>query len=125
MKDRIIPADAGSTQRQRVLLPQTRDHPRGCGEHSLSFARRHSSVGSSPRMRGALVHRQRIKLFPGIIPADAGSTVLPYSHALFKKDHPRGCGEHEAKLHRPLRGHGIIPADAGSTAGMNAPCILQ
>ncbi len=50
----IIPAYAGSTRR-RASAPRTgRDHPRVCGEHegrSVSWKR---TVGSSPRMRGAL-----------------------------------------------------------------------
>ena len=29
----IIPADAGSTQRQGLDRPSLKDHPRGCGEH--------------------------------------------------------------------------------------------
>ena len=50
---RIIPADAGSTQAVKGSEPGTRDHPRGCGEHSR-WARWHSvPKGSSPRMRGA------------------------------------------------------------------------
>ena len=34
---RIIPADAGSTGGHRLYTLCKRDHPRGCGEHRLSF----------------------------------------------------------------------------------------
>ena len=72
---RIIPADAGSTKTGYGTDCAPQDHPRGCGEHSaITYARRYS-LGSSPRMRGAL-QRQRAKpTGAGIIPADAGSTL--------------------------------------------------
>ena len=70
-----------------------------------------------------------------IIPADAGSTSLPHRYADCKRDHPRGCGEHnsygspvEMTVGSSPRMRGapgaapstmprprIIPADAGST----------
>ena len=31
--ERIIPADAGSTNREIARISISRDHPRGCGEH--------------------------------------------------------------------------------------------
>ena len=71
-----------------------------------------------------------------IIPADAGSTGKVWRRRTEKEDHPRGCGEHNARqsISRPLSGSSprmrgahilaraqgcelrIIPADAGSTA---------
>ena len=50
---RIIPADAGSTPAGRPWSPAGRDHPRGCGEHSILPLIPRISTGSSPRMRGA------------------------------------------------------------------------
>ena len=50
---RIIPADAGSTRSQFMKQCPIRDHPRGCGEHNLSFWNSFYNTGSSPRMRGA------------------------------------------------------------------------
>ena len=52
---RIIPADAGSTSRPAAQCPHEGDHPRGCGEHSLTEDGPSRLDGSSPRMRGALV----------------------------------------------------------------------
>ena len=72
----------------------------------------------------------------GIIPADAGSTVIRDLGISELEDHPRGCGEHtynqgktgQVRGSSPrMRGahhtgsqagliHGIIPADAGSTS---------
>ena len=131
----IIPADAGSTQAVKGSEPGTRDHPRGCGEHSR-WARWHSvPKGSSPRMRGAQGRHQR-PCTPGrIIPADAGSTAPAPAPVRSPGDHPRGCGEHrqirrldDKKEGSSPRMRGaritlsrcsgtgrIIPADAGST----------
>ena len=93
-------------------------------------------AGSSPRMRGAPTHRKPQCAFAGIIPADAGSTVISTSKTVGSPDHPRGCGEHQNKVLQAkldegssprMRGaptdrsksahhSGIIPADAGSTS---------
>ncbi len=119
------------------------DHPRGCGEHRSSHAEVKVCLGSSPRMRGALRqvrgaqhpgrHRRDAR---GIIPADAGSTVMIPPGYGSCGDHPRGCGEHRhlARLADSGKGSsprmrgapgllakvgrvvGIIPADAGSTS---------
>ena len=45
-------------------------------------------------MRGAPVAQQGVPLRVGIIPADAGSTVLPSAAGQQDRDHLRGCGEH-------------------------------
>ena len=51
---RIIPADAGSTWRWSHCRPVAQDHPRGCGEHLTQRKYEADQAGSSPRMRGAL-----------------------------------------------------------------------
>ena len=72
--DRIIPADAGSTNRVYIMP---------------DFCR-----GSSPRMRGALSLDDDMDRVAGIIPADAGSTGTMTRPGRCGRDHPRGCGEH-------------------------------
>ena len=92
-------------------------------------------MGSSPRMRGALMTSLINKNAAGIIPADAGSTSEWRITACATWDHPRGCGEHALQGRPGLEGRGssprmrgalgephgrrlarrIIPADAGST----------
>ena len=52
---RIIPADAGSTPRSPAPFRPNWDHPRGCGEHAGMWMVMVRVLGSSPRMRGALV----------------------------------------------------------------------
>ena len=72
----IIPADAGSTCSRPAGSRRPEDHPRGCGEHPLGITPVGGRRGSSPRMRGARVGTQPQASGPGIIPADAGSTVI-------------------------------------------------
>ena len=131
----IIPADVGSTQKSSAWWIENKDHPRGCGEHTLWCRRQWSELGSSPRMRGALSLVLSILVGDGIIPADAGSTGRRLRRWEHGRDHPRGCGEHitsEEQSQFPagssprMRGalptnwistwrQRIIPADAGST----------
>ena len=131
----IIPADAGSTPNERDSGGGNRDHPRGCGEHQLYNPPGVSQVGSSPRMRGALMISMIDRCLRGIIPADAGSTSFMVQVPIALRDHPRGCGEHfclaasempftgsSPRMRGALRGffgrwrlNRIIPADAGST----------
>ena len=94
-RNRIIPADAGSTWRWWCCTPaerdhprgcgehpplntmmgrQVRDHPRGCGEHVRSPTGTDYKAGSSPRMRGAPTSQSLGPTRKRIIPADAGST---------------------------------------------------
>ena len=73
---RIIPADAGSTTTVLAVWSETRDHPRGCGEHESPSRLFFSSTGSSPRMRGALNLAGLLVDYFRIIPADAGSTCI-------------------------------------------------
>ena len=91
---RIIPADAGSTGSRYTWVPDTKDHPRGCGEHDNYNDCSDSVTGSSPRMRGARGVAMVGHPTGGIIPADAGSTVSLDDLRAMVADHPRGCGEH-------------------------------
>ena len=111
----IIPAGAGLTFSEPFTTASSRDHPRGCGAHSLKMPTRSQASGSSPRVRGS-------------------HFVTPEANT-GRRDHPRGCGAHWNV--RPLRstsagssprvrgsrvilrdkqtGKGIIPAGAGLT----------
>ena len=92
-------------------------------------------AGSSPRMRGAHEVALHAVASRGIIPADAGSTRKFDPFHDTRRDHPRGCGEHDyiyklkdVEIGSSPRMRGahlrgtvpnfptrIIPADAGST----------
>ena len=72
----IIPADAGNTHRPAGSAWPYEDHPRGCGEHDHSETMLMISPGSSPRMRGTPVVHADMGQNVGIIPADAGNTLI-------------------------------------------------
>ena len=90
----IIPADAGSTALVGAVAVAAADHPRGCGEHPEQGGQEQGTDGSSPRMRGAHTLVACYFDWSGIIPADAGSTLLFSLMTSHRTDHPRGCGEH-------------------------------
>ena len=71
----IIPACAGSTTTDDVLVGYDWDHPRMRGEHNLTGAVSGSAKGSSPHARGAQAGRRDAQDVHGIIPACAGSTL--------------------------------------------------
>ena len=70
----IIPAYAGNTSVSVIRTHPIRDHPRVCGEHTISDAAFAIPCGSSPRMRGTQYEPCRPCRQPGIIPAYAGNT---------------------------------------------------
>ena len=139
LADGIIPAYAGSTETTDAIRPTVRDHPRVCGEHYGTAHHGAARVGSSPRMRGALLMAGETVITIRIIPAYAGSTLKPAGLAIMDGDHPRVCGEHLTDLlfaflswgsSPRMRGArltvlelvritGIIPAYAGSTTTRN------
>ena len=93
-------------------------------------------------MRGAQWHSPCQGFRPGIIPADAGSTLLGQRQGRRLQDHPRGCGEHcrpgseaagcagsSPRMRGALQSMSfgytsprIIPADAGSTCNPRQEC---
>ena len=118
-----------------------RDHPRVCGEHTLTGSPRSTWRGSSPRMRGTPKATIFYHRTAGIIPAYAGNTNLQGIGIAQWRDHPRVCGEHRRfpqhcpyrwgssprmrGTRRPLAGQnkstGIIPAYAGNTLDLLRP----
>ena len=91
---RIIPAYAGSTRLSGSDGGRGGDHPRIRGEHSFRDKRGGAYDGSSPHTRGARRDPSRIPWVSRIIPAYAGSTLIPCSRATSSSDHPRIRGEH-------------------------------
>ncbi len=130
-----IPACAGSTSSWSSGSAWPRDHPRVRGEHSASPASSPSSVGPSPRARGAPKKKSVSTPVTGTIPACAGSTAASARPRCVPGDHPRVRGEHRghrSSMHPPKgpsprargarrpglrvrRRGGTIPACAGST----------
>ena len=137
----IIPAYAGNTwNRQRQASPCW-DHPRVCGEHAVLNSDALPFTGSSPRMRGTLLHHALALASGGIIPAYAGNTCETCEGSSDGGDHPRVCGEHamvsatalavrgssprmrgtQSRCRPCMRRTGIIPAYAGNTPQAERP----
>ncbi len=138
----IIPALAGNTAKPRRSWSYSWDHPRACGEHSVSVSNADRFRGSSPRLRGTLAGLLLIRQNLGIIPALAGNTRRFGRRLWGWRDHPRACGEHSMqetvgalslgsspRLRGTLVGvqpavphGGIIPALAGNTRSRQVRC---
>ena len=110
----IIPACAGSTALLTVDSSTSGDHPRMCGEHSLSKSIVMLKEGSSPHVRGALPACPPRSSLSGIIPACAGSTVTNSCGAVRTWDHPRMCGEHSLSTRTSRIGAGSSPHVRGA-----------
>ena len=133
---RLIPAQAGKTLRLRKETPRARAHPRAGGENGREANHPQTVLGSSPRRRGKLRRDLYARLDIGLIPAQAGKTVMSSMTAPGSRAHPRAGGENALSRARPrpVRGssprrrgkprtttshhqhHGLIPAQAGKTA---------
>ena len=111
---RIIPAYAGSTNRQGGGVGARRDHPRIRGEHLHRRRHRPGYQGSSPHTRGARVPGDDEGAVAGIIPAYAGSTRHSRPRRIRLPDHPRIRGEHREILGDHLRMHGSSPHTRGA-----------
>ena len=131
----ITPADAGKTLRHIAPRYRVEDHPRGCGENSITFFLVGVLEGSPPRMRGKRLCSQTPTVGNRITPADAGKTCTNWRRHASAEDHPRGCGENRVQQVRRTKGGGspprmrgklkisfanshgsrITPADAGKT----------
>ena len=141
LQEGIIPACAGNTTCASWREYWPRDHPRVCGEHLVDYRARRAETGSSPRVRGTRVGRDRQERSAGIIPACAGNTQSGGNPTGLSWDHPRVCGEHRKRgvtkstgsgsspRVRGTRGRphgfqirfGIIPACAGNTPPRHTP----
>ncbi len=110
----LIPADAGSTSRCDPTRRPLRAHPRRCGEHQRPGLVVWPGCGSSPQMRGA--HREVLgqDRGSGLIPADAGSTVVGSAETTDYGAHPRRCGEHRPSGHDRPRFPGSSPQMRGA-----------
>ena len=112
-----------------------------CGEHMIQQYVDIVVAGSSPHVRGALLPGHSRCCAGGIIPACAGSTSKTGITPLYRRDHPRMCGEHgrftivsgkisgssphvrgaRGKTIKVFDSAGIIPACAGSTCAWSLP----
>ena len=73
---RITPAYAGKRKNMKILVVETQDHPRLCGEKHNISAKLGLIQGSPPPMRGKVSFTTLLTLFIGITPAYAGKSSL-------------------------------------------------
>ena len=90
---RITPAYAGKRTRYWEMCGKYQDHPRLCGEKSLSKAVWLSPVGSPPPMRGKVHFLHKDFGIKRITPAYAGKRQKGGTAMCPRRDHPRLCGE--------------------------------
>ena len=132
---RITPAGAGKTKTRAGFYRPRRDHPRRCGENSVSIPLIFDSAGSPPQVRGKQLKQHCAECCARITPAGAGKTRISSSLNGVRSDHPRRCGENanlsshqkafpgsppqvRGKRHHVYRGCSvkrITPAGAGKT----------
>ncbi len=108
---RITPAYAGKTLRDRRTVASTADHPRVCGENYLEIDRPPAERGSPPRMRGKHKNAETKAELQRITPAYAGKTGRGGMYQATATDHPRVCGEN-------LERKGFIVTKTGSPPRM-------
>ena len=140
IRPRAHPRVRGEHDRYLLLYLLGSAHPRVRGEHMYRSNTLKSSVGSSPRPRGAPLVMSGPPTRPGLIPASAGSTPGKTPRISTMGAHPRVRGEHVGgEVLRPVhrgssprpRGarlpavpvahrYGLIPASAGSTRTFSA-----
>ena len=137
---RLIPARAGNTRIENVLIWDTAAHPRSRGEHIKEVSPSGKQGGSSPLARGTPRFGCMRGLSGRLIPARAGNTWFSGDGTTRAPAHPRSRGEHTHKEleldpangSSPLargtlpRGHHnsaglrLIPARAGNTVDVAA-----
>ena len=109
----IIPARAGFTRGQPVVVSEETDHPRACGVYGLPKFGGGVLGGSSPRVRGLRVGQARPLAQARIIPARAGFT-RPFPGAFpARLDHPRACGVYLDSFFGFLKSFGSSPRVRG------------
>ena len=130
---RFIPAPAGNSSINNLAPVGSAVHPRACGELREPATVDIKIDGSSPRLRGTLLHNHRLFPYLRFIPAPAGnSSIRPPTPTPV---HPRACGElisilepttpiigSSPRLRGTRRNHGsrtivgrFIPAPAGNS----------
>ena len=126
----ITPACAGKRPCGSSSHRLCRDHPRMCGEKSVTLADDAFLLGSLPRVRGKGCGFAALGTAPGITPACTGKSCSSRRCCGCRWDHPRMCGEkfHPASDRKLGRVRGTKrssgPAPAAVPAGLAGSCLL-
>ena len=113
-----IPAYAGKTAVEHLIIRNTGDHPRIRGEDSLVQQVDTSTLGSPPHTRGRPGRIRGEVNRSGITPAYAGKTSNIISAAAFFRDHPRIRGEDLITWPKEETGGGSPPHTRGRLSGL-------
>ena len=73
---RITPAYAGKSLLEQEIYDTNTDHPRLCGEKSLTVDKTPFVLGSPPPMRGKVETQNILTTLQGITPAYAGKSPI-------------------------------------------------
>ena len=90
----VIPACAGNIFAAFADASASWGHPCVCGEYHRLRSPLSSSLGSSLRVRGILLHHKRASAIRRVIPACAGNMIGTAAVAVAAEGHPCVCGEY-------------------------------
>ena len=110
----LIPACAGSTNREGVIVVIHGAHPRSRREHKTDTSHPLRPSGSSPPVRGARDVVVGFHVAVGLIPACAGNTEFWTCALTAAWAHPRSRGEHMPLLLPKLVESGSSPLARGT-----------
>ena len=111
---RFIPAGAGNGQLEELKHIMGSVHPRGCGERKPAEFDECINYGSSPRVRGTVVHLMFGNIIKRFIPAGAGNGGRICRRGRAWSVHPRGCGERSVVVGRAEGPSGSSPRVRGT-----------
>ncbi len=111
---RITPAFAGSTFAADFHAHVEPDHPRVCGEHLRSSPIARSTIGSPPRLRGALIASRKPSAGAVDHPRVCGEHGGQGGAGRGVWDHPRVCGEHGQRMPDAIHNAGSPPRLRGA-----------
>ena len=120
----ITPAYAGKSSRIANIRAASEDNPRLCGEKYHMPLRVSPRAGSPPPMRGKGHNRKAEKGGLRITPAYAGKSCRNRGTDCNIWDHPRLCGEKQAKHGKKIINPGSPPPMRGKVP-VNTPLMFS
>mgnify|MGYP001013199085 CR=1 FL=1 len=114
IRERLIPAHAGSTVGDPTSAASDWAHPRSRGEHNTLDLEPMRAAGSSPLTRGAPNSLKAAPSSRRLIPAHAGSTLRGAAPRNNEPAHPRSRGEHKPSSTSSLPRSGSSPLTRGA-----------
>ena len=124
-RTRITPACAGKRAEQAAQYVTYGDHPRVCGEKSISLTFFSRLKGSPPRVRGKEIVFYRPPIAFRITPACAGKSLPATGCRQGLRDHPRVCGEKPEFMRSLSQGAGSPPRVRGKDDRRRMPAGEQ